>query len=69
MPSASHGFKVCWYLFVRCDNEPAPWTSDEHGDMPRPLPNIHLIKQPLGMEERPTSEQYENGYCRSVVVH
>ncbi|WVZ03543.1 hypothetical protein V8G54_024349 [Vigna mungo] len=21
------GFKVCRYLFVRCDNEPAPWTS------------------------------------------
>lgn len=20
------GFKVCRYLFVRCDNEPAPWT-------------------------------------------
>lgn len=22
----SQGFKVCRYLFVRCDNEPAPWT-------------------------------------------
>lgn len=20
------GFKVCRYLFVRCDNDPAPWT-------------------------------------------
>ena len=23
------------YLFVRCDNAPAPWTSDESGDSPR----------------------------------
>ncbi|CAN1160017.1 E3 ubiquitin-protein ligase ORTHRUS 1, partial [Linum perenne] len=37
------GFKVCRYLFVRCDNEPAPWKSDKHGDRPRPLPNIHLM--------------------------
>ncbi|KAM0031971.1 putative transcription factor C2H2 family [Helianthus debilis subsp. tardiflorus] len=21
------GFKLCRYLFVRCDNDPAPWTS------------------------------------------
>ncbi|CAD5166358.1 unnamed protein product [Musa acuminata subsp. malaccensis] len=38
------GFKVCRYLFVRCDNEPAPWTSDEHGDRPRPLPVIKELK-------------------------
>eukprot|EP01018_Ginkgo_biloba_P017439 Gb_06456 [translate_table: standard] len=38
------GFKVCRYLFVRCDNEPAPWTSDEHGDRLRPLPVIDEIK-------------------------
>uniref|UniRef100_A0A0D6R549 RING-type E3 ubiquitin transferase n=1 Tax=Araucaria cunninghamii TaxID=56994 RepID=A0A0D6R549_ARACU len=38
------GFKVCRYLFVRCDNEPAPWTSDEHGDQPRPLPKIDELK-------------------------
>jgi len=23
---SNQGFKVCRYLFVRCDNEPAPWT-------------------------------------------
>lgn len=28
------GFLVCRYLFVRCDNEPAPWSSDESGDKP-----------------------------------
>jgi hypothetical protein len=22
------GFLICRYLFVRCDNEPAPWSSD-----------------------------------------
>ncbi|KAJ1696589.1 hypothetical protein LUZ63_005101 [Rhynchospora breviuscula] len=38
------GFKVCRYLFVRCDNEPAPWTSDEHGDRPRQLPDIKELK-------------------------
>ncbi|KAL1215217.1 E3 ubiquitin-protein ligase ORTHRUS 2 [Cardamine amara subsp. amara] len=38
-------FKVCRYLFVRCDNEPAPWTSDEHGDRPRPIPNIPELKK------------------------
>ncbi|XP_020107440.1 E3 ubiquitin-protein ligase ORTHRUS 2 [Ananas comosus] len=38
------GFKVCRYLFVRCDNEPAPWTSEEHGDRPRPLPAIKELK-------------------------
>ncbi|KAK8938430.1 E3 ubiquitin-protein ligase ORTHRUS 2 [Platanthera zijinensis] len=25
------GFKVCRYLFVRCDNEPAPWTTEKLG--------------------------------------
>ncbi|CAF2042890.1 unnamed protein product, partial [Brassica napus] len=33
-------FKVYCYLFVRCDNKPAPWTSDEHGDPSRPLPKL-----------------------------
>lgn len=38
------GYKVCRYLFVRCDNEPAPWTSDECGDRPRPLPKIDELQ-------------------------
>ncbi|CAH9138695.1 unnamed protein product [Cuscuta epithymum] len=38
------GYKVCRYLFVRCDNEPAPWTSDHIGDRPRPLPIIKELK-------------------------
>ncbi|VFQ60876.1 unnamed protein product [Cuscuta campestris] len=38
------GFKVCRYLFVRCDNEPAPWTSDDIGDRPRPLPDVKELK-------------------------
>eukprot|EP00198_Chlamydomonas_reinhardtii_P014208 XP_001703545.1 RING finger protein [Chlamydomonas reinhardtii] len=29
------GFLVCRYLFVRCDNSPAPWSSDDTGDRPR----------------------------------
>ncbi|KAG5384035.1 hypothetical protein IGI04_035505, partial [Brassica rapa subsp. trilocularis] len=31
---------VYCYLFVRCDNKPAPWTSDERGDPSRPLPKL-----------------------------
>ncbi|KAL5657365.1 hypothetical protein ACJX0J_030528, partial [Zea mays] len=45
-------FKVCRYLFVRCDNEPAPWTSDDHGDRPRPLPNIPELKDATDINER-----------------
>ncbi|PIA63948.1 hypothetical protein AQUCO_00201339v1 [Aquilegia coerulea] len=44
--------KVCRYLFVRCDNEPAPWTSDEHGDRPRPLPVIEELKAATDVTER-----------------
>ncbi|KAA8529980.1 hypothetical protein F0562_034416 [Nyssa sinensis] len=46
------GFKVCRYLFVRCDNDPAPWTSDEHGDRPRPLPVIKELKNATDITER-----------------
>ncbi|CAK9186891.1 unnamed protein product [Ilex paraguariensis] len=46
------GFKVCRYLFVRCDNDPAPWTSDEHGDQPRCLPVIPELKQAIDPFER-----------------
>jgi E3 ubiquitin-protein ligase UHRF1 len=27
----SQGLLMCRYLFVRCDNEPAPWTADGAG--------------------------------------
>ncbi|KAM3202781.1 E3 ubiquitin-protein ligase ORTHRUS 2 [Capsicum annuum] len=46
------GFKVCRYLFVRCDNEPAPWTSDDHGDRPRALPLIKELNGATDMTER-----------------
>ncbi|CAK9144410.1 unnamed protein product [Ilex paraguariensis] len=61
------GFKVCrylfvrcdndpapWtrYLFVRCDNDPAPWTSDDHGDLPRPLPIIKELTNATDITER-----------------
>ncbi|KAL0700930.1 hypothetical protein Bca4012_057052 [Brassica carinata] len=51
-------FKVCRYLFVRCDNEPAPWTSDEHGDRPRPLPNIPELKMATELFERKESPSW-----------
>ncbi|XP_057420488.1 E3 ubiquitin-protein ligase ORTHRUS 2-like [Lotus japonicus] len=46
------GFKVCRFLFVRCDNEPAPWTSDDHGDRPRPLPAVRELNKATGIHER-----------------
>ncbi|KAK1566547.1 hypothetical protein Q3G72_001264 [Acer saccharum] len=46
------GFKVCRYLFVRCDNDPAPWTSDEHGDRPRPLPVIPELENAVDVTKR-----------------
>ncbi|KAK1408734.1 hypothetical protein QVD17_40748 [Tagetes erecta] len=46
------GYKVCRYLFVRCDNDPAPWTSDENGDRPRPLPTIKELKEASDVTER-----------------
>ncbi|KAF8390741.1 hypothetical protein HHK36_025268 [Tetracentron sinense] len=49
------GFKVCRYLFVRCDNDPAPWTSDEHGDFQRPLPVINELKEATDITERKES--------------
>ncbi|WCJ42045.1 Zinc finger (C3HC4-type RING finger) family protein [Euphorbia peplus] len=46
------GHKVCRYLFVRCDNEPAPWTSDVQGDRPRPLPVIKELENATDVTER-----------------
>ncbi|KAL1347417.1 hypothetical protein AAHE18_07G003800 [Arachis hypogaea] len=46
------GCLVCRYLFVRCDNEPAPWTSDEHGDRPHPLPVVKELKGAIDVTER-----------------
>ncbi|KAK7280955.1 hypothetical protein RIF29_08550 [Crotalaria pallida] len=46
------GYKVCRYLFVRCDNDPAPWTSDDCGDRPRSLPKIKELKGAIDITER-----------------
>ncbi|KAJ0740511.1 putative [histone H3]-lysine(4) N-trimethyltransferase chromatin regulator PHD family [Helianthus annuus] len=53
------GFKVCRYLFVRCDNDPAPWTSDENGDRPRPLPVIKELKDASDVTERKGSPSWD----------
>ncbi|MCD7458823.1 E3 ubiquitin-protein ligase ORTHRUS 2 [Datura stramonium] len=50
--AGKQGFKVCRYLFVRCDNEPAPWTSDDHGDRPRALPLIKELQGATDVTER-----------------
>ncbi|EOA22682.1 hypothetical protein CARUB_v10003386mg [Capsella rubella] len=52
-------FKVCRYLFVRCDNEPAPWSSDEHGDRPSPLPNIQELNMAIDLFEREESPAWD----------
>ncbi|XP_038989370.1 E3 ubiquitin-protein ligase ORTHRUS 2-like [Phoenix dactylifera] len=52
-------YMVCRYLFVRCDNEPAPWTSDEHGDRPRPLPVIRELKNATDISERTESPAWD----------
>ncbi|GMJ06615.1 ORTHRUS 2, VARIANT IN METHYLATION 1 [Hibiscus trionum] len=57
--AGKQGFKVCRYLFVRCDNEPAPWTSDEHGDLPRPLPSIPELKKATDILERKGSPSWD----------
>lgn len=50
--NGNQGYKVCRYLFVRCDNSPAPWTGDEHGDRPRPLPQVPELKRAIDITER-----------------
>ncbi|KAJ4890635.1 E3 ubiquitin-protein ligase ORTHRUS 2 [Raphanus sativus] len=52
-------FKVCRYLFIRCDNEPAPWTSDELGDRPRPLPDIPELKKAIDLFERTETPSWD----------
>ncbi|KAK4488729.1 hypothetical protein RD792_004509 [Penstemon davidsonii] len=53
------GFKVCRYLFVRCDNEPAPWTSDTIGDRQRPLPHVEELKHAIDVTERKGSPAWD----------
>ncbi|CAD5171324.1 unnamed protein product [Musa acuminata subsp. malaccensis] len=53
------GYKVCRYLFVRCDNEPAPWTSDEHGDQPHPLPSVKELNSATDITERKESPAWD----------
>lgn len=38
----NQGFLMCRYLFVRCDNAPAPWSSDESGDKPWDMSTLEL---------------------------
>lgn len=52
-------FLVCRYLLIRCDNDPAPWTTDDHGDRPRPLPCIPELKQATNITERKQSPAWD----------
>ncbi|KAH7557064.1 hypothetical protein JRO89_XS11G0039900 [Xanthoceras sorbifolium] len=53
------GFKVCRYLFVRCDNNDAPWTSDEYGDWPRPLPVIPKLENAVDITKRKEGSSWD----------
>ncbi|KAL3655907.1 E3 ubiquitin-protein ligase ORTHRUS 2 [Castilleja foliolosa] len=53
------GFKVCRYLFVRCDNEPAPWTSETLGDRPRPLPTVPELTKATDITARKGSPAWD----------
>ncbi|KAL8139196.1 hypothetical protein V2J09_005197 [Rumex salicifolius] len=57
--NGNQGYKVCRYLFVRCDNSPAPWTGDEHGDRPRPLPLVPELKRAIDITERKESPYWD----------
>ncbi|XVE66083.1 hypothetical protein DITRI_Ditri08aG0052600 [Diplodiscus trichospermus] len=57
--NGKQGHKVCRYLFVRCDNDPAPWTSEIHGDCPRPLPAIEELKSAIDITERQGSPSWD----------
>jgi len=63
----NQGFLMCRYLFVRCDNAPAPWSSDEYGDkawdlksLPQRLPKKALseLKQAKGKIFDMTNKPY-----------
>lgn len=53
------GCKVCRYLFVRCDNEPAPWASEQTGDRPRPLPEIGELECAIDITERKNAPAWD----------
>ncbi|KAG8365791.1 hypothetical protein BUALT_Bualt17G0008500 [Buddleja alternifolia] len=58
--AGAQGFKVCRYLFVRCDNDPAPWTSDTQGDRPRSsLPPVGELKHAVDISERKGSPAWD----------
>ncbi|XP_047978344.1 E3 ubiquitin-protein ligase ORTHRUS 2-like [Salvia hispanica] len=57
--AGQQGFVVCRYLFVRCDNDPAPWTIDTQGDRPRPLPSIPELNQAKDITERKKSPAWD----------
>lgn len=50
------GMLMCRYLFVRCDNEPAPWSSEESGDKPfdveKDIPEAALQEMALADKDK-----------------
>ncbi|KAI3837084.1 hypothetical protein MKW98_005417, partial [Papaver atlanticum] len=56
------------YLFVRCDNEPAPWTSDVHGDCPRSLPVIKELNGATDATDRKDGPFWDYDVCLICVA-
>ncbi|GAB4845800.1 E3 ubiquitin-protein ligase ORTHRUS 2 [Ancistrocladus abbreviatus] len=53
------GYKVCRYLFVRCEDSPAPWSSDGHGDRPRDLPKVKELAVATDITERKENPHWD----------
>ena len=47
----NQGFLMCRYLFVRCDNAPAPWDSGEGGDSPWTLKTLPKVLPAKALSE------------------
>lgn len=52
----NQGYLMCRYLFVRCDNDPAPWSSDESGDQKWTLQSLNQILPKKALREIKTAK-------------
>ena len=68
-PGADEGkHLVCRYLMVRCDNEPAPFSSEEHGDRPDAKTHSFFIKE-LRMKYELSSKKGKSKKAPPSTIH
>lgn len=58
----AQGFLMCRYLFVRCDNAPAPWSSSETGDEPRTDLPVEAVPEMKGAHQGKVYEMAANPF-------